>query len=86
MTLTMAGEERRQGQYLFDRHPPQTPTPTVWPLVGAVEAVVEPVAQFAHVNAELCAQAVVLVGLASGHLALRTCKTAKGRTVTKGRA
>lgn len=61
---------------------PQTPTPTVRPLVRAIEAVVESIAQFAHVYAQLRAQAVVFVGLASRHLALRTCKTAKCTTVT----
>lgn len=54
------------------------PTPAVRALVRAVEAVVEPIAEFAHVDAELGAQAVVLVGLAAGHFALGTCKDTKG--------
>lgn len=63
---------------------PPKPTPAVRPLVGAVEAVVEPIAEFAHVDAELGAQAVVLVGLAAGHFALGTCRAPKGTKVSTG--
>lgn len=63
---------------------PPKPTPAVRPLIRAVEAVVEPIAEFAHVDAELGAQAVVLVGLAAGHFALGTCRAPKGTKVSTG--
>lgn len=63
---------------------PPKRTPAVRPLVGAIEAVVQPIAEFAHVDAELGAQAVVLVGLAAGHFALGTCRAPKGTRVSTG--
>lgn len=63
---------------------PPKPTPAVRALVGAVEAVMQPIAEFAHVDAELGAQAVVLVGLAAGHFALGTCRAPKGTRVSTG--
>lgn len=57
--------------------PEIAPNLAVRPLIRAIEAVVEPIAQFAHVDAQLGAQAVVLVGLAPRHFALRACKDSK---------
>lgn len=55
-------------------------TSAVWTLIPAIGAVRNPVAQFAHMNAEISSSTLVLVGRAPWYSAVWACETEKKKT------